>query len=243
MSTPLILLTTGTYHVSDSSNIINGIGVNYVDAVCEANGAPVMVPPVLDKKAIRKAVESADGILLTGGGDILPSIYGQVQNPATNEINEARDKAEIEAAIAALELKLPVLGICRGIQILNVALGGTLIQDIPSQVSSSIIHRTTSNDGYASHKVCVEKGSILHSIVEADSFTVNSFHHQALKKLGRGLSVTAKSDDGIIEAVELNSCGNVLGVQWHPEKIFSEQPLFKKFFDWLVSTSCSKACI
>lgn len=196
----------------------------YARAVEQAGGLPLVLVPVRD--AISQVMQLVDGLLLSGGGDIRPSRYGDEEvHPETYGIDDERDEFELALVRAALERDLPVLCICRGIQVLNVALGGTLIQDIGDQHGRAIEHRQQ-RCGIAasepSHEVEVVAGSLLHEVYGAGRVAVNSFHHQAVKALGRGLSVIGRAPDGIVEAVELRGHRFVLGVQWHPEMMFAE---------------------
>ena len=187
---------------------------NYVDQVAAAGGAPVMLPPVPGAQA---AVGRLDGLIISGGPDIEPARYGAVRGPATTIVRPGRDEAEIAFFLAALETGVPVLGICRGMQLMNVALGGTLIQHLPDVVASEV-HSPTPGT-MAEHAVTVgEAGSRsrLAEILGVGTRAVPTHHHQGVEQLGGGLVATAWAEDGTIEAIELRD-RFALGVQWHPE--------------------------
>lgn len=164
-------------------------------------------------------------MVLTGGGDVDPQMYGEDPIPNMGSIDPKRDHFELEITRWALGIGKPVLAICRGHQVLNVAAGGTLYQDIPSQIKGSIKHRGKAPVYYPSHKVRVQEGSKLHGMFEKAELGVNSFHHQAVKDLGEGLVATAWAPDGVIEAMELPGETFVLGVQWHPERMIDGEML------------------
>jgi putative glutamine amidotransferase len=194
----------------------------YADSVAAAGGVPVLLPPV---PGIEHAVARLDGLILSGGGDIDPAEFGAPAAPEIRGVRPARDAAEFALVSAAFERGLPLLGICRGLQVLNVARGGTLHQHLPSVVGHDG-HRPVLG-GYGSHPVRVAPGSRLAGILgdagELDEFPVPTHHHQAIDRLGEGLTATAWTTDGVIEAVELappagaNGTWLAMAVQWHPE--------------------------
>jgi len=215
---------------------------DYEESVRRAGGEPW----VLDRTTHRPAdvVRRAGGLLLAGGGDVSPSIYGERAHPAFHSAEEGRDEYEIELLRVAFEADIPVLAVCRGVQVLNVARGGTLIQDIPTEVAGALQHRleVPPNEAFAlAHEVWVEKESRLATVLgellsPADGCDVNSRHHQAIKALGEGLLVTATAPDGIVEAVEDPNVRFCVGVQWHPEN-FWRTGEFRPLFESLI-----KAC-
>jgi putative glutamine amidotransferase len=184
---------------------------NYADQVAAAGGAPVLLPPV---PGIEAAVASLDGLILSGGPDIEPARYGEQADPKTTIVRPGRDAAEVALFRAALDLGVPVLGVCRGLQVMNVALGGTLIQHLPDVVGHDGHCPTPGTMG--EHKVRIGGGSRLAGIFGAGQVVVPTHHHQGIGRLGARLTATAWADDGTIEAIEMEM-PFVLGVQWHPE--------------------------
>ena len=188
----------------------------YADSVAQAGGLPLLLPPV---PGIGDVVDRLDGLILSGGGDVEPARYGAVRDPATDPANEARDEAESALCAAALARGLPLLAICRGLQVLNVVLGGTLHQHLPDVIGSDAHSPVVS--GYGSHEVSVAPGSRLATVLGRTKLAVPTHHHQAADKLGTGLIATAWTADGIIEAAEPPAASEtspfLLAVQWHPE--------------------------
>jgi len=212
------------------------IGWPYVDAVLRAGGIPILLPPVSDE-LLGEALEGVDGLLLIGGSDYDPALYGRERHPATNVLHPRRMAFDVALARAAIGRGVPTLGICGGIQLLNVALGGTLLQHIPDDVGSPVAHRGEGGDE-ARHAVEAEPSSRLAAIVGASSFEVNSSHHQAIDGLARGLRVVARASDGVIEAVEGLGAAFLLGVQWHPERMLEREDqlaLFRALAEAVVS--------
>jgi putative glutamine amidotransferase len=208
---------------------------DYEESVRRAGGEPTM----LDYKANPPAdvVRTFGGILLAGGGDVLPSIYGEAAHGTFGAAEAGRDEYEIELVTRALEADVPLFAICRGIQVLNVALGGTLVQDIPSQVPNALLHDVREPRFAIAHEVWMTAGSLLERLmrerlVEGDEAPVNSRHHQAIKQAAKGLIVSGTAPDGVIEAVEDPTRRFCLGVQWHPENFYRTgefSPLFEGF--------------
>ncbi len=213
----------------------------YYKQIINAGGVPVIIPPFADTAIIADTLEKVDGILLTGGGDYNPLWCGEEPSPKLHNINKERDAAELILTRLAYNKQIPMLGICRGIQTLAMALGGHVAQDISSQ--ATIKHSQDANREEATHSVVIEEGSMLHSIYFPTTITqhpspntlhVNSFHHQAVDNPGSLFRATAHSKDGIIEAIESTEYKNVMGVQWHPEWLGKDGlPLFK----WLVDSA------
>ena len=206
----------------------------YVTALESAGLIPLIVPPLSSASAAAAIMDSVSGLVLTGGEDVDPARYGEKRHEKVRYVNAARDATEAALIEAAKSRGKPVLAICRGIQILNVALGGTLVQDIPSQVGTPIAHDEDSPRDTRSHEISVEPGSLIAKAVGTEHLTVNSFHHQSVKRVAAGMRVTARSPDGVIEGLEATDDWWVLAVQWHPEEMTdSPEPwdrgLFKAF--------------
>ena len=206
----------------------------YTDAIVAAGLVPLVIPPMRGEAAA-DILDAVDGLLLTGGEDVDPALFGAARHPATGPANAARDQIELALAREAARRRMPTLAICRGVQVLNVALGGTLVQDIPSEVGPSLDHDAEGVRSQRVHGVAVTSGSRLGEIVKATEIRTNSFHHQAVDRPGDGLRVTGRSADGVVEAME---CADrawwALGVQWHPEELTGtpedwDRSLFKAF--------------
>jgi putative glutamine amidotransferase len=202
----------------------------YVDQVAGAGGVPVLLPPV---PGVEAAVSHLDGLIISGGPDVHPERYGQEPGPHTTIIRPERDAAEFALLQAALEAGKPVLGICRGLQVMNVVLGGTLIQHLPDVVGHH--GHSPVSGGYGEHKVVVGESGCLSAIFEPGPLAVPTHHHQGIDRLADSLTATAWAEDGIIEAVELDSHPFAIGVQWHPEA-GSQQDLFQALI-----AACSRA--
>jgi gamma-glutamyl-gamma-aminobutyrate hydrolase PuuD len=205
----------------------------YVDAVSRAGGDPVIVPPVLlDDESASVRLSRFDGLLLTGGGDIDPALYGQETRPEVAHVNPARDEFEIPLVRAAIDRALPTLCICRGAQVLNVALGGTLHQHI-SDREELVAHRNDDGSDGVLHEVRAQPGSRVMKAMGVERARTFSHHHQALADVGTGLVPVAWAEDGLLEGVELDD-GWVLGLQWHAEATAAADPTQQAVFDALV---------
>ncbi len=192
----------------------------YSAAIAAAGGQPEWVDPERTGDSLRAWFEGLDGLVLTGGGDIHPARYGAHTGPNLSGLDCRRDDLEITLAGWALEAGLPLLGICRGHQLLNVAHGGTLIQDIPTDVPHAGRHDAPrAGEGPVRHAVHLRAGSRLRELIGGTSLVVNSYHHQAVCAVGQGVLVSAAADDGIIEGIEVGGHPFALGVQWHPERM------------------------
>lgn len=185
----------------------------YIDKLVCSGATPFVLPPVYHAKVISDFVETCDGFLFAGGGDMDPAYWGQDPEPGLGEIDPRRDEFEFRLAQHIIEKDIPVLGICRGVQVLNVAAGGSLVQDI----KGGLCHVQKAPPSYPFHDILIKKGTRLFGIVETDKIRVNSFHHQAVGKLGKDLIIAAVAKDGVIEAIESTRHRFFLGVQWHPE--------------------------
>jgi len=224
---PIIGIPTQTLHAMDGipealpeSWVMNQ---RYSRVVASAGGLPVMIPLLDDEATLRALYDRLDGLLLPGGLDLDPATYGEPRRPDCGRVDPDRDRVELQFARWAIAEGKPVFGLCRGLQIVNVALGGTLYQDIAAQFSGAIKHDYFPTAGYArdhlAHEVTVSSGSRLGTLIGAVALRVNSMHHQAVKELAPGLLPTAVAPDGVVEAVESPDRPFLLGVQWHPESL------------------------
>ncbi len=185
----------------------------YVRALAAVDLMPLVVPPIVDPALAVRALDGVRGLVLTGGEDVEPKRYKAAPHPKLGPVDPARDAVELALLAAAWTRRLPLLAICRGIQLLNVFLGGTLFQDLPSERPAGVRH---AGEG-ARHGLTVERGSTMCAVLGAASLDVNSRHHQAVRDLASDLLATAWADDGLIEGAEAKDGRRVLAVQWHPE--------------------------
>lgn len=205
----------------------------YYQAIEEAGGIPLLIPPMA-KANLESLLGQINGLLLIGGADYAPSLYGETQHMSCSLINPIRQEFDLLLVKTVItKSKLPILGICGGCQLLNISLGGSLIQDIKSQIPYSNVSHTTPNGwqtGFARHHVLLEPSSLLKEIYATEIVDVTSSHHQAVKNLGSELRAAAHAEDGIIEAIELPSRPFTIGVQWHPERdLQGNRLLFQAF--------------
>lgn len=221
---PVIGVTTQTLQSIDgipdalpASVVMNE---RYLTAVAHAGGTPVLIP-LLDSEALRAAYDVCDGVLIPGGVDVDPACFGEAPHPRLGRIDPARDRVELAITHWAVEEQKPLLGLCRGLQVINVALGGTLYQDIASQCADAIRHDYFPTHGFArehiAHDVTLATGSRLRDLVAADRIPVNSMHHQGIRDLAPALVASGTAPDGLVEAVEMPDERFLMGVQWHPE--------------------------
>lgn len=217
---PLIGITTHPSSAGSDSADQSPAQQAYVDAVSRAGGLPVIIPLGLGEHTLRALFIRLDGVLLSGGGDIDPARFGAAPIQGLRSVDPSRDVLELQLARWAVEEQKPVFGICRGLQAINVALGGSLIQDIPSQHAGALAHDAAERPAdEMAHPVRVEAESTLARLVGALDLEVNSSHHQAVLQLAPGWQATAHAPDGIVEAIECDSHPFALGVQWHPERL------------------------
>lgn len=200
-----------------------GAPLTYINSIKRAGGVPLVIPTTNDKDEIARILEIVDGIVMTGGEDIDPlKWFGEEPVRPMGTIVPKRDEFDILLIRMAVEKGLPVLGICRGEQAMNVAFGGSLYQDIPSQVKGTFVkHSQSAPRNYGTHTIEIEKGSKLRKILNIETAAVNSYHHQAVKDVAKGFKVTALSKDGVVEAIEKEGKQFVVGVQFHPEGFVS----------------------
>jgi len=210
----------------------------YLHAVQQAGGVPVLLPPQLSAASLERLGRGLDALLLTGGGDMDPAHFGESPHPSLYEVAPARDTLELGVIQSALDRKRPILAICRGIQVLNVALGGSLHQDVGTDPGTEVAHSQKEARDQTTHKITVTPGSRLARVMGADEVEVNSFHHQVIKSLGRGLTAVAWAPDHLIEGVELEDDMRwVLGVQWHPEHLTKDSEPARRLFAALVAAA------
>jgi putative glutamine amidotransferase len=220
MSAPLVALTATTKMIDGWPRV--RLNEAYVNAVRAAGMTPLIVPP-LEPKELEPVLDAVMGLVLTGGEDIDPAEYGETRHPEVQSVHTRRDKCELHLARRARERKLPTLAICRGIQVVNVAFGGTLVQDIPSQRPSNINHDQSEKREHRLHDVRVEPKSRLARALDATMASVTTSHHQSVDRVAPGMNVTARADDGIIEGMESpNDDWWMLAVQWHPEELIND---------------------
>ncbi len=209
----------------------------YTDAILAAGGIPWIMPPTTSRQLIAELVRRCDGVMLTGGDDIQPGLYSKDVPPelaqTVGDVDGARDTWELELIDETFQQRKPLLGICRGHQLLNVALGGTLIIDIPSQMPNALNHKQFDKKADPVHELLLTPGTLLATIMGEQKFGVNSTHHQAIGKLAKPLEATARTVDGLVEAVELKDPGQLpflLAVQFHPERLFDRYEAFLRIF-------------
>jgi putative glutamine amidotransferase len=214
-----------------------GVNAAYVSVVAGAGGIPLILSQLIGTGGAGRALEACEGLLLTGGEDLDPAHYGEAPSPALGAVDRERDRFELALFAAARAARLPVLGICRGIQLINVALGGTLYQDLPSERPGSLDHDPPTARDARSHHVRLAPGSRAAQALGVERLVPNSFHHQAVKDLAPALIATGWSDDGVVEAVEGRPEDPwLLAVQWHPEEMHAdvaapERGLFRALVD------------
>jgi putative glutamine amidotransferase len=218
--------TTGSY-VADG----------YFQGVARCGAIPVIIPLVSDEQVVFELIERVDGVLFSGGEDIGPHWYGEVPHHQLGEVLPLRDRIEISALRYTLQLNKPVLAICRGIQVLNVAMGGSLIQDIPTQLPDACQHMQKAPRPEPSHHVNIIQNTRLHKITGEPRLFTNSFHHQAVKQVAPGFIISAHTDDGVVEAIESNNHNFAVGIQWHPEMMWSQDDIMLKLCEAFVEAT------
>lgn len=230
MARPCIGITTAHNTEQDYYYCRN----NYIGGIKQAGGVPVLLLPQADQDALLYCAKKIDALLLSGGGDLQPFLFGEEPHWKLGEFDPERDDFEIGMLRLMIDLGKPVLGICRGIQLLNVALGGTLYQDLASQLPSSLQHQQEAPRKCPTHFVTVIPDSRLATILGTTRLRVNSLHHQAIREAAPGLQVTARADDGVIEGMESPDQPWLLGVQWHPEGMWEHDQAAASLFRALV---------
>lgn len=219
------------------------MGSHYVEALRMAGAVPWLIPLLPhDSGTMQEIFDRLDGVFLTGGVDVDPSQYGELKHPLCGTTDPDRDAIELQLLEHAMATKMPVLAVCRGIQILNVAMGGTLYQDVSAQVPATFKHdyfptSHSPNRAYLAHEIAVKAKTRLGQILGEAIVPVNSMHHQAIKTLGHGLTTNAIAPDGIIEGVEGTNGQFLIGVQWHPEELTTSQPGMRRLFTSFVEAA------
>jgi putative glutamine amidotransferase len=221
----------------DPGDDVQYLSRQYADAVAASGGIPTLLPLLEYPRQLRDLVQELDGIVLTGSSsDVDPAAYGAAREAACGPVQALRDRLDFELLEQAFAARIPVLGICYGLQSLNVFLGGTLIQDIPSALGSSIRHQDPETRGGPAHPIDIVPGSVLHRLAGGLQASVNSTHHQAIDRIAEGLEVVARAPDGVVEAVVgRTSDPAVLAVQWHPERSFAFDPLSRAIFEFFLA--------
>lgn len=237
------LIGCGTYRktVDQTPPIeVYGLMPAYVDAVRAAGGLPVLIPLGLEEDEVRSLLARVDGLLLPGGGDVGPTHYGgNDRDPTVRDIDDLRDRAEFLLIEHALEQVKPLLAICRGLQIFNVALGGSLWEDVRSHMPGAMAHDYFGQNGrdFLAHDVTITPGSLLARALESERSPVNSLHHQGIRRLAPGLRAVATAPDGLVEAAEVPDHPFALGVQWHPENLIGSVPPMRGLFRLFVQAA------
>lgn len=240
---PIIAITAGEMLNKEypHSPPAQGQSHTYVDAVVHADGAPFVLPITNDKKSLRSLYDQCSGIMLAGGNDLDPKLYGEVPSQHTTDQDSKRDAQELQLLEWALEDNKPVLGICRGMQLINVARGGNLYQHIPDDLPDAEVHSIASEKNRESrvvHTLRIDPESQLSSVLGNIELGANDYHHQAIKMLGDGLVATAWTEDGVIEGLEMPTHTYVLAVQSHPESLeASIEPEWRKLFKSFIVAS------
>jgi putative glutamine amidotransferase len=239
---PLIGITTADF-TREFGKPYHGAYARNAWAIADAGGLPVYIPTGLDEDVLRDLYERVDAVLLPGGPDVDPAIYGQDRHPETKVIDDARDSLELTLAKWTYDDDRPLFGICRGHQVMNVAFGGTLVQDIPSIVETKLLHDTPDElpRSTIQHEVALDADSRLASILGTTKVAVNSLHHQSVERPAPGIHITGYSPDGVVEALEAPDKRYVLSVQWHPEDLYAGDDSMKRLFESFVEAARESA--
>lgn len=227
----------GVLPLYDSEKQTLWINPLYFGGVEQAGGLPLLLPLSEDPKLWDEYLESCDGFVFTGGQDIAPDIYGEEKLPECGYQAPMRDKQEKYMLERLMGMDKPVLGICRGIQMMNASCGGTLYQDLFSQAPSHVVHRQDKPYDLPHHQVKIQKGTMLYDILGCETLSVNSMHHQAVKTPAPGAVVAARAEDGIIEAIEFPEKRFMLGLQWHPEHMWQSYASARRVWSAFVSAA------
>jgi putative glutamine amidotransferase len=206
----------------------------YMRAIETVGAIPIILPPIANSGDIGCQLEAVDLLLISGGSDLDPELYGEEPSPLLDEVWRERDLYEIALVRAAAARGIPIFGICRGLQLINVAFGGTLYQDL-SMANASVAHRQKSKCHLPSHTIAIESSSLLGEILTTSNLRINSYHHQAVKDIAPGFVVSARAKDGIVEGIERGGSAPILAVQWHPELMAVSDPVMLKLFKYFVN--------
>lgn len=207
------------------------VRMKYVNAISNENGVPIILPKLVDEAHIKAQIDSIDGLLLTGGDDVDPNLFGEDPHQRLGHIEAGRDSYEMKLIDHALAQGKPILGICRGAQIMNVHQGGTMYQDIYEQMENEIIgHSQKAAREFPSHEVTIVEGTKLYEIIGEKTIRTNSFHHQANKVLAGNFVISASTSDGVIEGIESIEHEFFIGLQWHPEDLYDHDKASQKIF-------------
>jgi putative glutamine amidotransferase len=238
---PLIGITSSTYTSPTTGWNYNLAYVAVIQAISDAGGLPVIIPVSVSDTVLREIYARLDGVLLPGGGDVDPSYYGAEKHPKTGKPDDQRDHIELQVAQWALDDDLPLMGICRGHQVLGVAVGGTLVQDIPSLIPTEVNHDSPNDQPRDKriHTVEIDPDSRLASILGTTRVEVNSLHHQSVDAVPPHAAITAYSPDGVVEALELPNKKFALSVQWHPEDMYQNDEAMKRLFRAFVEAAAN----
>lgn len=236
MKKPLIGLTPS--HDTDTNDL--RMRPTYMAAITACGGIPIILPLKAAKEELKQLVDTFDGFIFTGGPDVHPFYFGEETHPSCGDASPERDLMELSLLPLILEAKKPILGVCRGIQIINIGLGGTIFQDIKSQLKLEppIAHQQPFAFKLPSHTVKLSEGSRLSEVSCSKTLQVNSMHHQAVKAVAPGLVVCARSGDHLIEALEMPDYPYLIAVQWHPEYLWEEQKPARQLFDSFIHACC-----
>lgn len=241
-NSPLIGVSGSIEHDESKQMILR----DYMTALLAAGGIPLLLSLDMEQEHLEALLPRLDGVMLAGGYDVAPGLYHTLPQAGLGQVDPLRDGFELRLTRACHSRGMPLLGVCRGIQIMNVALGGTLYQDLPSQYSQEtqrelILHSQREPGKYPSHLVRLGRKSRLFEILGEESLSVNSFHHQAVREPAPGFQVCAQAPDGVIEAVEDEAHPFFVGVQWHPERLYRSDPPSLALFTALIQAAAAYA--
>jgi putative glutamine amidotransferase len=239
---PVIGITCGEVRnkIESWSPAVTGQSRTYVQSIIDAGGLPILLPMTDDKVLLQQLIAMLDGLYLAGGNDIHPQLYGQEPDSTTVDFSTLRDTTETILLTMAMSMQMPVLGICRGMQMLNIHLGGNLIQDIPTAMPDALDHNVSNKIKKlidASHPIRLDAQSRLAEIIGPDPIGANEHHHQAIDKLGTGVTAVGWADDDIIEAIELRDYPFAIGIQAHPESLTEVEPRWQHLFNAFINAS------